>query len=60
MIWSLLLLLVVTVAATWWSRRLAAARGRSVAAWSLATALFPPIVLMLRALPARPLATGSA
>ena len=53
MIVSLLLLLVVTVAATWWARQLAVARGRRAGAWALATALFPPVVLILWALPAK-------
>jgi hypothetical protein len=60
MVWSALVLLIVTVVATGWSRRLAAARGRHTAGWALATALFPPVVLILWTLPARALRPGQA
>jgi hypothetical protein len=53
-------LLILTFVATWWSRRLAVARGRSASAWALATALLPPVVLLLWALPARTIPAGPA
>jgi|GEM_PF-4593694 len=53
MIASLLVLLVITFIATWWARHLAAERGRHVGGWALATALLPPIVLILWVLPTR-------
>ena len=57
---TLLLLLILTIAATWWARRLAIGRGRSVGAWAFATAMLPPVVLILWALPARPLSAEEA
>ncbi len=53
MIISLLMVLLVTLIATWWSRHLAMERGRRAGAWALATAIFPPVVLILWALPRR-------
>lgn len=53
MIISLLLMFAITVIATWWARDLAEKRGRAVGAWGFATAIFPPIALILWALPAR-------
>ena len=52
MVLSLIILLVVTILAVMWARKLAARRGRHVSGWALATALFPPVVLILWALPA--------
>jgi amino acid transporter len=53
MVLSLIILLVVTILAVMWARKLAAKRGRHVNGWALATALFPPVVLILWALPRR-------
>ncbi len=51
MIISLVLLLIVTVLATFWSRHLANRRNRNAGAWTFVTALLPPMVLILWALP---------
>lgn len=53
MIYSLILLLIVTIIATYWARQLAQHRRRHVSGWSLATAMLPPLVLILWALPAK-------
>lgn len=50
---ALIILLVVTILAMIWARRLAIRRGRHVTAWTLATALLPPVVLVLWALPSK-------
>jgi len=53
MIPILLVTLVVTILAVMWARKLAARRGRHINGWGLATAFFPPIALILWALPSR-------
>ncbi len=50
---ALAALLIITIMASFWARRLAVSRGRRVTAWVLATAWFPPAVLILLALPPR-------
>lgn len=56
MTFGLLALLAATIAATWWAKHLARHRQRRVAAWAFATAMLPPLVLVLWALPAKPAA----
>ena len=51
--YGLIVLLVVTFIATYWARHLAQHRKRHVGGWSFATAMLPPLVLILWALPAR-------
>ncbi|MGI9484636.1 MAG: hypothetical protein ACR2RF_01890 [Geminicoccaceae bacterium] len=53
MIYCLIVLLVITFVATYWANRLAYQRKRHVGGWSFATAMLPPLVLILWALPAR-------
>lgn len=53
MIYGLVALLVITVLATYWANRLAYQRKRHVGAWSFATAMLPPLALVLWALPAK-------
>lgn len=53
MILSLVLMVAVTVLATYWARQLAFRRGRHIGGWAFATALFPPLVLILWLLPGR-------
>jgi hypothetical protein len=45
--------LAITLIAMFWARRLADRRNRHVGGWTLATAILPPVVLVLWALPAR-------
>jgi hypothetical protein len=52
-IYSLLALLIVTIIATYWARHLAQLRKRHVKGWMFATAMLPPAVLVLWALPKR-------
>ena len=59
MILSLAILLFVTVLAGMWARQLADQRGRHVTGWTWATVVFPPIVLILWALPKRNLASNA-
>ena len=53
MIYSLLALLTVTIIATYWARDLAQLRQRHVKGWMIATAMLPPVVFVLWALPKR-------
>lgn len=53
MIYSLILLLIVTIIATYWARQLAQHRKRHVSGWSFATAMLPPLVLILWLLPTK-------
>lgn len=48
---GLLALLIVTILATVWAKNLAYRRHRHVSGWTISTALFPPLVLILWALP---------
>ena len=52
-IYSLLALLIVTIIATYWARYLAQQRKRHVKGWMFASAMLPPVVFILWALPAR-------
>ena len=52
MIWpGLIVLLAITLVLVLVARRLALRRGRDPFAWGLATALFPPVLLLLLLLP---------
>jgi len=53
MIVWLILSLLLALACALLGRALARRRGRNVFAWGLAGAVFPPLLLMLWALPAR-------
>jgi len=59
MIYTTIALLIVTILATYWARDLALHRRRHVGAWALATAMLPPVVLILWALPPKSVAATS-
>ena len=59
MLWTLLLLLAVTATATWLSRMLASKRNRHAGLWAFATAMLPPVVLILWALPSKDAVKGA-
>jgi membrane-associated protease RseP (regulator of RpoE activity) len=52
--YALVVLLLITVIATYWARHLAAHRRRNIGVWAFATAMLPPLVLILWALPEKP------
>ena len=59
MTYTLVAFLVITVIATYWARHLAAHRRRNIGVWAFATAMLPPLVLILWALPQKPAAKAA-